>query len=186
MSQPSDPCLGCKALWISFFLCEELTNTEDSACARVDDYWQGEVPTPNAADQACNSTCTGIGQAGLPAVKVFNLKKPDNSYVFSGPAGSAGLACYDDIEDKYRIVYLDSPCCLDINFIVESVNSDGSAVVTIIARPCGCQKVPEEYGGRVTVRPMSCTTFQPGMEGWAKYVQEPAGICYWKVYSLCC
>lgn len=112
MPQPSEECLCCKALWIEFTLCEDLTCADERKCARVDDYWQGEVPGSNkCGDDVCTSTCASVGDPNSPAVCVYNqwADADHTRYHFVGVKGDKGIAVYDDIEDKYRIVVLGVP-----------------------------------------------------------------------------
>lgn len=109
MSQTTQDCPCCKALWILFELCEALDCSKERACAKVLDYWQGEQPPEDpACGGACGQQGSSSGSAGTPAVPslyVYNLRASDPSrYVYSGNKGETGLACYDDEEDKYRIV----------------------------------------------------------------------------------
>lgn len=74
------------AKWIHFTLPSALATTDASkASCTVYDYWQGGSP---------GSTVT-----------VYNPAASSN-YIFAGDSGARGLACYDDIEDKYKIVQL--------------------------------------------------------------------------------
>jgi hypothetical protein len=79
----------CKARWISFTLTASLATTDASkSSTTVSDYWQGTNP---------GSTVT-----------VYNQPASSN-YIFSGASGAKGLACLDDIDDKYRIVQMECP-----------------------------------------------------------------------------
>ena len=78
-----------KAQWIYFTLPGALATTDASkASCTVNDFWQGSDP---------GSTVT-----------VYNAPASTN-YIFSGASGNKGMACYDDIEDKYRIVQMECP-----------------------------------------------------------------------------
>ncbi len=109
-----DLCRCCKAQWIFFELKEQLAGTsckdvgcisdwkEDgsSAEAEVLDYWQGDNPGENQSS----------GSDGTVDVYNFPMSIPNSGCegecAFAGDAGDRGLACYDDIDDIYRIVTL--------------------------------------------------------------------------------
>lgn len=76
-----------KAKWILFTLVGTLTTSSASqSSVTVSDYWQGSDP---------GSTVT-----------LYNVPASSN-YIFSGSSGAKGLACYDDIEQKYKIVQIE-------------------------------------------------------------------------------
>lgn len=78
-----------QALWIRFSLASTLTtSTASVSSCSVVDFWQGKDP---------GSTVT-----------VYNEPASSN-YIFSGTSGNMGLACYDEIEDKYKIVNMECP-----------------------------------------------------------------------------
>jgi hypothetical protein len=64
MSESSEECLCCKALWIQFTLCQDLPCSSAKACARVDDFWQGELPSSSKCEsEDCEMTCDEPGSA---------------------------------------------------------------------------------------------------------------------------
>lgn len=78
-----------KAAWIYFTLPIALTTSQSSkASCTVNDFWGGTDP----------------GET----VTVLNMPASSN-YAFSGASGNKGIACYDDIEDSYKIVNLECP-----------------------------------------------------------------------------
>jgi hypothetical protein len=106
MAESQSACVCNKALWIEFKLCEVLDRSKERACARVLRYWQGaKPPSDKCGNSPCDSSCEDTsGSEEMPAVCVYNLSDGNDGYVFEGEEGDTGLASYDDIEDKYRIV----------------------------------------------------------------------------------
>jgi hypothetical protein len=111
MSQSNQACECCKAHWIEFQLCEELRCTSEKACARVIRHWQGELPpSSHCTTDGCATICSGVGNSLMPTVCVFNqLDGGPGTYIHSGVKGDMGIACYDDVQDRYRIVTMRTP-----------------------------------------------------------------------------
>ena len=101
-SESKCPC--CKALWVKFYLTENLSRSDQKAKAKVYSdndgrhFWQGEDPDPN--DEGFD---------------VYNLEERRFSepeavtYIFAGGVDSVGLAVLDDTDpeqERYRIVTL--------------------------------------------------------------------------------
>lgn len=78
-----------KAKWISFTLAATLSTSDASkSSTTVSDFWQGYDPGGT--------------------VTIYN-QPASSGYIFSGASGAKGLACLDDIDDKYRIVQMECP-----------------------------------------------------------------------------
>ena len=94
--------------------------------------------------------------------------------------------------------------CNRVHFEVVSYDEQTfTAVCLILGRPCGCSRVPEEYGSKVAqyVDVVDCDECYfadeseadlIGRYGWADYYKPAAGShdaysdCFWAVSSLCC
>ena len=132
MSQANQGCECCKALWIEFRLCEDLSYVAEKACARIVKHWQGELPiSGHCSDNDCQSKCEDVPTSQLPTVCVFNQPASTQStpFLFFGEKGDQGIACYDDIQDRYRIVQLGTTERVLTGVLTEALMQGASALV---------------------------------------------------------
>lgn len=84
--------------------------------------------------------------------------------------------------------------CDVIRFQISSMTETNvSALVDILSRTCGCEKVPQETdaGQVIVIDALECVFDELnadliGRMGYAKYMDDPTDGCQWEVTMLCC
>lgn len=76
--------------------------------------------------------------------------------------------------------------CTDIHFEVDDVDPDtGNATVRVLEFTCSSGGLPGGNTSGVEVFPKEEAPFYVGMRGWAKLVQDTAGVdCHWRAYLV--
>jgi hypothetical protein len=207
----SNPNCGCcKARFIKFILCDEITAHDSRQRALVLEYWDGENPALGAACPPDDEN----------AFYVYNMCRQEDDYEgcleysFSAPKDAVGYAVLDEqtgLEGEscnYRIVTLTSVGAPIIMFVITEANFCGecTARARVLAQPVGGGSLPDvEYDlGRIFVTvydktyPSSCFLNEPPEDllnriGFAVYLDAltdgPCPDTYgprWHIFSLCC
>lgn len=179
MSLSKSTCECCKALWIEFRLCEELSFSTKKACARVVACWQGELPAPgHCSGTDCTGKCDDVPTSNMPTVCVFNqpqrgaTEEPEQ-FLFMGSKGDRGLACYDDELQRYRIVTMRGGAPIVRFKLTQSLTIGGSAEAVLRTFNGTTYvdgqtiKVFDWWGVSQEGRGMWHAPAEPDMEGWA-------------------